>query len=190
MNEDAYKDGSRAARQSIAEGVPRWIHTTQRPFGESIDPDTGLPTATLSGPPELADSNTSFARGFNDEILAGIKSGEVTVDFRPLIMPRPEVLGALTECSLGTLSTENPRVQAPSGDFVLELRFPKSKAKSKLTWIRYHRRSGEEWPKFDLYDEPMGIAVGRNGRVLVFKTSCLLITRDVETTQVVISYPV
>ncbi len=72
----------------------------------------------------------------------------------------------------------------------LELQLPKPKAKSKQTWIRYNHRSGEEWPKFDLYHGPMDIALGRNGRVLVFRTSCLLITRDVETTQVLISYPV
>jgi hypothetical protein len=190
MNERAYGDGASAARQAIADGVPRWIHTTARPFGESIDPDTGLPVATLSGPPELADSNASFAIGFNDEILAGIRSGEVTVDFRPLIMPRQEVLLALTEFGLGTLSTENPRVQAPNGDFVLELQLSKKRTKSKLTWIRYSHRSGEEWPQFDLYHEPVEIAVGRNGRVLILSTSCLLLTRDVETTQVLISYPV
>jgi hypothetical protein len=108
--------------------------------------------------------------------------------FRPLLMSRPEVLRALEESCLGTLSTDNPRIEASDGEFVLQLRFPKQSAKRKLTWISYSR-ADEEWPDFALYDAPEEIAVGRNGRVLIFRSSCLLLTRDVITTQVLNAYP-
>src|SRR5262245_13857062 len=123
--EDGYAAGWRAGAQSIAEGVPRWMATTDGPVGQMIDPGTGLPLFGISGPPELTDWLTSYAKGHNDAISAALKSGEVTVDFRPLLMSRPEVLRAFTEGYLGTLSTDCPRLTAPSGEFVLELRFPR-----------------------------------------------------------------
>ena len=142
----------------------------------------------ISGPPELVDFNAALIRGYNDTISAGIKSGEVTVDFRPLLMPRPEVLRALEKSGLGTLSMDNPRIEGPDGAFVLKLRLPKRNAKRNQTWISY-RRGDEEWPNFAMYESRVEVALGRNGRVLVFKSACLLSTYDVETTQVLNTYP-
>jgi hypothetical protein len=188
-SKDPYSDGARAARHAIAEGVPRWIAIRDRPFGQMIDPATGLPIFGLSAPAELAEWQSAYAQGHNETISTAVQSGEINVDFRPLLMSRPEVVRALTENKLGTLSTANPRLRGPSDAFVLKLRFPKPKAKTKLTWVHYSRQSGEEWPEFSLYDGPQDVAVGRVGRVLVFKTSCLFLTHDVVTTQVLNSYP-
>lgn len=185
---EPYTQGASTARKAIAEGVPRWMVISDRAFGQMIDQTTGLPIAQLSAPPALADRQASFAQGFNEVISAAIASGEVTVDFRPLLMTRVEVVRALAECKLGTLSTENPRIQPADGQFVLELKFPAKKAKKKLIWIRYSLPTGEEWPKFDLYDGPLDVAIGREGRVLVFKTASVFLTRDIITTQVLNSY--
>jgi len=187
-HEDAYSAGARSAQQAIADGFPRWAHLSDRPIGQFIDPDTGLPLIGFSGAPELADFNTALVRGYNDTISAGIESGDVTVDFRPLLMPHHEVLSALRVSHLGTLSMDNPRVEGPDGTFVLRLRPPKQNAKRSLTWISYCR-ADEEWPNFALYEVPIEVALGRSGRVLIFRSQCAICTRDAETTQVLNTYP-
>jgi hypothetical protein len=188
ISQDPIADGSQAARRAIAEGFPRWIVTSDIPFGQMIDPATGLPVLRMSSSPDLVEWQASFARAHNETIRAALQSGQITVDFRPLLMSRAEIIRALADNKLGTLSEAQPPLQGPQGDFVLELRFPKPYAKQKLTWILYRRRSGEEWPRFALYDQPLDIATAKEGRVLAFQTACLLLTRDAATTQVLNSY--
>src|SRR5687768_7456982 len=93
----AYSEGEAAARTAISNGVPRWIVTSERPFGESIDPATGLPIAFHSFPPELKERMESFAEGHNDAIRTAVESGAIDVDFRPLLMSRNEVVDALSK---------------------------------------------------------------------------------------------
>ncbi len=185
--DDSYRSGAIAALDAIAEGFPRWMHTDSRPFGQMIDPDTGLPLFGLSGPAELSNTNEAIVRGYNDTISDAIKAGEVTVDFRPLLMTRIEAIQALKQGTLGTLSTGNPRISAPCGEFILELRFPRPTVKRPSIWISYSR-GDERWPDFALYEEPEEVAIGQNGKVLVFRSSRVILTRDVETTQVLNSY--
>jgi hypothetical protein len=185
---DGYAAGGHMAWKAIAAGFPRWMNRGDQPLGQYIDPGTGLPFLSMSGPPTLAAYHEGLARGHNEAISAGIRSGEVTVDFRPLLMSRPETLTALQECRLGTISTDDPRLAAPNGEFVFQLHFPRPNVKHKQTWISY-RRGNDQWPNFDLYEGPLAVALGRAGRVLVFKSSSLITTRDAETTQVLNSYP-
>jgi hypothetical protein len=103
----AYEKGFRAAVEAIEAGVPRWF-VSQTCDEREIDSGTELPIATLSGPPELAASNEAFIRGFNDEILRARSAGEFTIDFRPLLLSRGEVLGAFRTQRLGTLSLDCP----------------------------------------------------------------------------------
>ena len=118
-----------------------------------------------------------------------MKSGDIHVDFRPLLMTLDEVTHALENNPLGTLSTENPRVEGPDGSFCLELRQSKSKRRSNRdTWICYHHESGGRWPDFGFYEGPIRLAIGKNGRVLVEESKCLYMTYDVETTQVLNRY--
>ena len=132
-----YGEGKRAAHHAIDAGVPRWMCTTNVPFGQEIDPGTGLPIAHVAAAPNRIGRLAKFlrARIQRAEIAAAIKSGEVTVDFRPLLMTRPEVIRSMSENRIGTLSMDNPRLEAPDGDFVLELRRAKSKKKSCLDML-------------------------------------------------------
>jgi hypothetical protein len=104
-------------------------------------------------------------------------------------MSRDEVIAELQTGALGTLSPDNPRIESPNGDFSLELRQPKRKSRDNATtWICYEHVVVGCRPQFDLYDEPLRVALGRNGRVLLFETQCLLFTRDVLTTQMLNRY--
>jgi hypothetical protein len=187
-SEEAYAAGSLSARRAIANGVPRWLCLGgDRAFGQEIDPGTGLPLAGISGPAMLAVVNAALVLGYNDTISAGIKSGEVTVDFRPLLMSRSDLLRALEKNCLGILSTENPRIVAPNDALILQLRLPKRSAKRKFTWISF-RNGNFETPEFLLFDSPVEVALGKNGKVLILKTSCVLLSHDVATTQVLNRY--
>jgi hypothetical protein len=189
MNYDeAYAAGVRTAQQAIAEGVPRWMHGGNRPIGQFIDRDTGLPLAGLSGPTALAEPIGARIRGYNDTVLLAIKSGSVLTDFRPLLMSRLEALSALASSSLGTLSESNPRIDAADAGFCLKLRLPKPQAKRPMAWISY-TRAGKQWPDFELFTSPVEVAVGKEGRVLVLKDGHVILARDLETTQVLNSYP-
>jgi hypothetical protein len=184
---DAYQEGMIASLEAIANGVPRWIETESGVFGQEIHPATGLPIATLSSPPELVERNQVFARGFNDSILRGIEAGEIAVDFRPLLMSLEEVRQAFVTHRLGVLSQDSPRIEEPSGRFRLRLQPPKKKSLAKrppLIWIAIENASGLRDLKFMNYDGPVEVATGREGRVVLFQTDCLYISRDVETTQV------
>src|ERR1700722_17852743 len=170
----AYANGVLAARKAIDAGVPRWVETSSKPYGQCIHPETGLPYLGLSGPPNLAESNQSFARGFNNEILAALGSGGIEVDFRPLLMTRGEIERELDRSLVGTLSDDNPRIDSPNGDFSLSLRRPKPNPRAKrakaVTWICYEHESGGRWPSLYTYEGPWRVALGRNGRVLIFET--------------------
>ncbi len=188
---DAYRDGMNAALGAIANGVPRWIETEPGIIGHEIHPQTGLPIATLSSPPELGERNAAFARGFNDSILEGIEAGEFAVDFRPLLMSHEEVKQSFAINSLGFLSAESSRIEEPNGRFFLYLDTTKKKTVPKrppLVWIVFENASGLRDTKFMHYDCPVEVATGRDGRVVLFKTECLYIARDIETTQVLQSY--
>jgi hypothetical protein len=143
-------------------------------------------------PASLAESNQSFARGFNDEILAALGSGGIDVDFRPLLMSRDEIERELDRNLLGTLSVDNLRIDSPNGDFSLSLRRPKPNPRAKrakaVTSICYEHESGGRWPSLYTYQGPWRVALGRNGRVLIFETECLYLTQDVATTQVLNRY--
>jgi hypothetical protein len=175
-DQNGYEEGRRAARNAVANGVPRWLQTTE---GPCIHPDTGLPVTWLSSPGGSTAGLQSYVQGFNDEILAAIEAGAVAVDFRPLLMSRAEIQRALDRDCLGTLSPDNPRIRSPGDDFVIQLRPP---------WILYSHTSGGRWPKLAAYDGPVRIALGRDGHVLVFETRFLYLTRDVLTTQVLNRY--
>src|SRR5262245_22686584 len=95
IDQKAYAQGRRDARKGIATGFPRWIQIGEEPFTGEIHAGTGLPIMRLSGPDDLAGWRQSYANGSNDEMLAGIESGKVKVDFRPLLMTRDEVQSAM-----------------------------------------------------------------------------------------------
>lgn len=183
-DQNAYDDGSKAARKAIANGVPRWVRTSSGRFGEMIHAGTGLPIAVLSGPANLKNWQQSYAQGFNDEILVAIEAGNIDVDFRSLLMTRDEIQHALKTCFLGTVSTETPTLRSPNTDFTIEIDVDAS----QRTWICYHHESGGEWPKFQLYDGPLCVALAKESRVLVFETESVYLTRDVMTTQVLNKY--
>jgi hypothetical protein len=106
---DGYAAGVQGAWKAIANEVPRWMDLGGRPLGQYIDPGTGLPIVGVSGPPQLAAFNDGLMRGHNEAISAAIRAGEITVDFRPLLMSRR----ALGESCLGTLSVDHPRLASP-----------------------------------------------------------------------------
>ena len=57
-NQNACADGVKAAQKAIANGVPRWVQTSERPFGQMIHPETGLPIALAGTFPRGAPSQT------------------------------------------------------------------------------------------------------------------------------------
>jgi hypothetical protein len=183
LDSAAYSQGIKAATNAISDGVPRWVKTEPCAVGECIDDYSGLPVMRVSGPQQRQDWLTSFARAFNDTIQAALDAGTITVDFRPLLMSRDELLQALTDHSLGTLSLESPRVESHNPEFSLEVRLQHRK-RDTLIWIRFINSSGDEWPEFELYDGPLDVATGREGKVVVFRSRCTLSSRCLETTQV------
>src|SRR5262249_23841646 len=141
--------------------------------------------------PELAERHQAFARGFNDSILRGIEAGEIAVDFRPLLMSLDEITQAFATHRLGVLSEDSSRIEEPNGRFCLQWQAPKKKSVCNgppLIWIAFENASGLRDLKFMNYDGPVEVAAGREGRVVLFKTDCLYIARDVETTQVLQRY--
>ena len=187
--DDAYTHGNRAARGAIDSGVPRWFRIGDCGFEDCIDADTGLPLAEVTAPAELAEWRQGFVQGFNDEIRAALQSGGIDVDFRPLLMTRAEIQTEFATSLLGVLSPENPLIESPSGDIVLELRAPKPRSKAeRSTWIGHRGPTGGRWPQFLLYEEPTPVALGRNGRVLMLKSSLFYMTFDVVTTQILNRY--
>jgi hypothetical protein len=170
--------------------VPRWF-ASQSCDEEETDSYTGLPIATLSGPPELAASNEAFIRGFNDEIHRARSAGEFTIDFRPLLLSRGEVLEAFRTQRLGTLSLDCRQIEDPRGRFIVKLQLPKPRKgrqrrttrSEPLTWIVFVRAGARETHRLMLYDSPVEFALGRDGHVVLMKTTCLYLTFDAETTQ-------
>jgi len=82
--------GRRAARNAIANGVPRWaVLADDAPGHDAIDPGSGLPIVSLSGD-QLQVSD--FIRGHNAEISGAIERGEVQIDFRPFLRSDAQVL--------------------------------------------------------------------------------------------------
>jgi hypothetical protein len=154
-----------------------------------MHPKTGLPMMGLSGPPSLRDHNEWFAKGNNDEVRAAIESGAIDVDFRPLLMSRVECLDALESSSFGVLSLDSTRLKSPDGLITIEFRKrAKGKKPSSISWISYTHEEWGTWPSFTVFGGPVQFAIGRNGRVLIEKTSQVILTRDVVTTQVLNSY--
>jgi len=188
---DPFRDGFKAARGAIANGVPRWIATEIYQFGELIHPQTGLPLTTISAPPELMQWRNAIVRGHNEEILRAFEGGEISVDFRPLVMSLDEVKEAFTRESLGILSIGSPQIDDPNGRFSLYVQIPKRKLAAKTKpahsrrtiWIGYQPVDGAPARQFMLYSAPTEVALGRERRVLLFKTERLYLARDVETTQ-------
>ena len=100
-----------------------------------IDSQTGLPLAAAGAtPPELdTASQAAFVRGHNDEILRTVAVGDITRDFRRLLMTRKEVLEAFHDNTIGTLSLDCPRIEDPHGTFffTLLLQMPKPRKSRK-----------------------------------------------------------
>ncbi|REJ76124.1 MAG: hypothetical protein DWQ47_10920 [Acidobacteria bacterium] len=184
LDKESYKRGIRAAKKAIAAGTPFWISTGERAFGEFIHSETGLPYLGLSGPPELENSNLSYARGYNDEVLNGVKSGSIRVDFRPLLMTFNEVLASFEARYIGTISDDSPRIEVSEADLILELKKRKTRHSRELTVVSFIRSGVEVGNNFELYETPIRVALGRDGQVLVMKTKRSILTRDVVTTQV------
>ncbi len=187
MNEakGPFVEGVDAAQDAIENGVPRWLLTQDGPFEQMIHPETGLPIAWLSGPPNLAERQELFAKGFNQAILAAVRSGGIEVDFRPLLMSRDDIEHALGACGLGILSPDNPKIQSPNREFTIKLRPEKRKSPSKARiWVCYDHLTWGRWPDFELYGGPIRFALGRDGRVLISETQQNYLTYDVATTQV------
>ena len=152
----AYSAGERTAREAISRGVPRLV-VTQGLDEEMIDSRTGLPVAGLSAPPELAAWQADYVRGFNEEMLRAVGSGQVTTDFRPLLMTREQIHEAFRDHTLGTLSPDCPRLEDAGGRFILKLDVPKPRKASKTglprparppsgTNLPSRRRTGQATP--------------------------------------------
>ncbi len=193
--------GARAACNAIANGVPRWIATTadeeSGQADELIHREIGLPIARLSVPKERAVWQAEFTRGHNDEIMRALRVGEISVDFRPLLMTRDEVENTFIAHPIGKLSLDQPRIEDPTGRFVLSLKTTKLRNRNAAAcekteptiWIAYDvPPAGEPNPRFGVYAGPLDLALGREGRVLLVKTECLYLAYDVETTQVLNRY--
>jgi hypothetical protein len=163
-----------------------------------IDSRTGLPIAGLSAPPELAAWQADYVRGFNEEMLRAVGSGQVTTDFRPLLMTREQIHEAFRDHTLGTLSPDCPRLEDAGGRFILKLDVPKPRKASKTGLPRPARppsvlisRPGGEPDKRLLYcEEPVDAALGQDGRVVLIKTCSHYLAYDEETTQILHRYPV
>ena len=193
----AYFAGHRAAVNAIRDGFPRWV-LTENPQEESIDSRTGLPVMTISSPRELQSWNESFARGNNDEILRAIRSGEIKRDFRPLQMTFSEVQHSLEREFLGTLSSECPQLNDPRGRFAIRLQTPKPRkvaadsktARDPLDWVVLEHAPNGPALQLLIYESPVHLALGRNGRVILMKTPHVYLVLDAETSQVLNRYRV
>jgi hypothetical protein len=193
--EEAYSEGQLAALHAISHGVPRFI-VMQGMDEDMIDSRTGLPLATLSAPPNLAAWQGAFVRGFNEAILRAVESGEVTRDFRPLLLTRKEVKDAFRDRPLGTLSLDCRRLEDPNGRFVLHLDIPIPRKTSNRgaprseqpARILIDHTTGECDRTLLYYDAPVEVALGRDGRVVLIKTDCLFLAFDEETTQILHRY--
>ena len=196
---DNYDEGRCAARKAIANGVPRWAIIAANDDlkrEQQIDSQTGLPIVVMSASQELADWQSAFVQGHNEEILQNIKLGEIKVDFRPLLMTFEQVKEAFQQNSLGTLSADTPKIEDPYGRFALHLQISKSRKNSKtvshkskpLTWIILSRESETQSRRFYVFEAPVDIALGRNGQVFLIKTQCFFLVHDERTTQLLQRY--
>jgi hypothetical protein len=120
--------------------------------------------------------------------LAAFKSGAIDVDFRPLLMSYKDVVQAISTMSLGTITEDNPQIADPQGEFVLELRVTTRKKIRRMEWIGLRLSDGQFWPNFIFSSEPVRIAVGKDRRVLIVESNCILSTFDIATTQVLNRY--
>lgn len=184
LDKESYERGIRAARKAIAAGTPFWISTKGRASGEFIHSETGLPYLGLSGPPELENSNLSYAKGYNDEVLNGVRSGSISVDFRPLLMTLNEIIASLEAHTIGTISEDSPRLEVSKADLILELKKRKTRHSGEITIVSFRRAGVEVGNNFEDYETPIRVALGKDGQVLVMETERSILTRDVVTTQV------
>jgi hypothetical protein len=199
MKTDAYGEGRRAARSAISAGVPRWgvLSPTSSVVQETdeIDQRTGLPVIVVHAPDALVPQQSEFLRGHNDEILAAISSGEITRDFRPLLMSRREIDSEFGQGSLGRLDLNTRRLTSLSGDIVVEIEVPKPRrgppprfARDRPSWIVL-RRGENPLRRLLVYEGPIEVAVVRDGRVLVLRTDSHDLVYETETSQTLNRYP-
>lgn len=187
--DDAYSEGNYAARTAIANGCPRWAIGPNASRGlenGAIDTGTGLPIFSFNCPPELVEQLAAQIRGHNDEILRALAAGEISVDFRPLLMTREQIVEDSANNQIGILSLDNPKIVGPDGRFALYIKIPKPRKNRKsepLNWIVFEPANGEVNEEFSLYSEPESLAMGRGGRVLIIKSSLFYLSYDVETAQ-------
>jgi hypothetical protein len=194
MTSDDYSAGRRAARSAISAGVPRWA--TLRVSGASseetdvIDRSTGLPVVVLHAPGSLAAQQAEFTRGHNDEILAAMSAGEITRDFRPLLVSAPDVDRAFKSHSLGWLDMNTPRLELPDLNMAVEVAVPNPR-RGRASRFPRHRpsmivlhRNGEAPKELSLYDGAVEVSVVRDGRVLLIRHKEVDLVFDVETTQI------
>lgn len=198
MKSDWYDKGKRAARSAIAAGVPRWgvlrVAGSPSQEGGEIDPRTGLPLFVVHVPEALAPQQSEFIRGHNEEIAAGISSGEVTRDFRPLLMSRADVENEFEVGLLGRLDLNTAQTTVASRDVVLEIEVPKARRgrsatspRDRPSWI-VRRPGGGAPQRLLVYDGPVEVAVVRDGRILILRGRELDLVVDSETGQVLNRY--
>lgn len=165
---------------------------------EMIDSRTGLPMDVLSAPPELAAWQADYVRGFNEEIHRAVGAGQVKTDFRPRLMTREQVHEAFRDHTLGTLSPECTRLEDAGGRFVLTLDVPKPRKASKTGLPRPARpwsvlispQGAEPDKRLLCCEEPVEVALGQDGRVVLIKTRSHYLAYDEETAQILRRYPV
>jgi hypothetical protein len=157
-----------------------------------IHRETGLPTVLIGSAPGREKWQKEFNQGFNDAISRAIKSGEVTIDFRPLLMTFKEVKQAFERHPIGTLSMNHLRVEDPKGHFAWSLGPVQKKGRSgkktnNTVWITFEMGSGMK--RSDMtYEGPIEMSLGRSGKVVICKqrisrTRFSFSTYDVQTSQ-------
>lgn len=184
-----YDKGIEAARHAIVNGCPRRLlgpNDRDSTENSSIDLRTGLPIMSIGAPPELADRISAHVNGYNDEIDRALAAREFDIDFRPLLMSRQQLEKEFFANPLGVLSLENPRIEDSNGQFMLYLKLPKPRKERKSKahiWAVLEKPKGETHDKFWLYDGPVPVATGHEGKILILKTELHYLSYDLLTTQ-------
>jgi len=165
--------------------------------GESIDARTGLPVASVSAPPELEAWQEQFILGHNDEILRAIAAGEISFDFRPLLMTLAEIKEAFKEQFLGTLSRDDcEQVEDPRERFIVRLEASKPRkgrkglagAPEPVVFVVLELTTESLTQQLLIYESPIDVALGKGERVLLIPTGRHYFAYDLETTQKLCRY--
>lgn len=188
-----YRAGRAAARRAIKLGVPRWTVVGSRTPNHHIDDQTGLPIIGLGNKSSEIDA---FAKGANEEILKGISDGRVSTDFRRLLLSRKELEISFEDSFVGILSLEIPNIEH-EGVFEARLRSERLRkmhgvpydADQRNVFVELRNFNGELFRDFAIYEEPIEMALALNDQVLVCRTKRQYFSRDLNTSQILNSYP-